>query len=142
MKKVLEMIKKRAAFLPIALIATGLYLTACDKDEHKPPTLVFKTGSGYVSANTTLTKNDTIKVGVTGTKTEDELKTFNVSYAYDGATTTTTLVNESLTSAQEEKYDKDVQIVTRNQAGKEKYSFVLTDKDGNIQKLDLEFTVQ
>lgn len=81
-------------------------------------------------------------VGIVATKTEDELKTFNVSYAYDGATNTTTDTTITLTSAQEESYSADYTIVTRNQDGTEIWSFTITDRDGNITTKSITLTVQ
>ena len=127
--------------LAVALIAV---LASCKKDEdpREPPDLEFKTGGSYTSADATVGQGDSILVGIEATKTEDELQNFNVSYAYDGATTTTTYLNDPLTGAEEEFYETDVTFVTRNQAGTEKWSFTITDRDGNITTKAITLTVQ
>ena len=66
----------------------------------------------------------------------------NVSYAFDGATTTTTFQTYNLTGSERQNYDKDVTFTTRNQAGTEKWIFTITDKDGNIVQKQIVLTVQ
>jgi hypothetical protein len=129
------------------------YLTACvliitaiackkKKDAHVPPDVVFTTGVGYTSADATVAKGDTIKVGVTATKTEDDLKSYNASYAYDGATTTTTFFNYYLQPSEYLSYSKTLSIPVRNQAGSEKWTFSIVDRDGNITQKTITLTVQ
>jgi hypothetical protein len=127
--------------LTCILIITAV---ACKKkkDAHVPPDVVFKTGAGYISANATVSKGDTIKVGITATKTEDDLKSYNASYAYDGATTTTTFFNYYLQSSEFLNYSKDLDIPVRNQAGSEKWVFSIVDRDGNITQKTITLTVQ
>lgn len=128
------------------LIIFGIItIISCKKkkvDPHVPPDVVFKTGGKYISSDVTLPKQDTIWVGITATKTEDNLKSYNVSYAYDGAATTTTFFNYLMTSSEYESYSKDVQIITRNQAGSEKWVFSIVDRDGNITQKSILITVQ
>ncbi|MGB3075571.1 MAG: hypothetical protein WBB36_09630 [Chitinophagales bacterium] len=130
----------------VLLIATAMItvMASCKKDEdaRTPPDVEFKTGAGYTSANAVVGQGDSVLVGIVATKTEDELKTFNVSYAYDGATNTTTDTTITLTSAQEESYSADYTIVTRNQDGTEIWSFTITDRDGNITTKSITLTVQ
>lgn len=123
-----------------SLLVLGMSLTfvACKKDEREPPAVSFKTGAGYTFGNATVGRLDSILVGITATKTEDELSTYNVSYAYDGATTTTTSQNFTIST---DSYDKDVTIITRNQAGTEKWVFTVTDRDGNITSKEFTLTV-
>jgi hypothetical protein len=124
------------------LFFTLLILASCEKDKHVPPTIALKTGAGYTSANATVAKNLAIKVGIIADKVEDDMKTYNVSYAYDNATTTTTSQTFSLTGSEQQHYDKDVTFNTRNQAGTEKWIFTITDKDGNIAQETIVLTVQ
>lgn len=118
-----------------------LFLISCEKDEHVPPLIEFKTGGSYTSANATVAKGASITVGIVGTKREDEMKTYNISYAFDGATTTTTAQIFTLVSSEYERYEKDYTFNVRNVAGVEKWYFVITDRDGNMAKLTLELTV-
>jgi hypothetical protein len=120
-----------------------IFLTACgEKDEHVKPNVSFKTGATYVSADKTVGKDSVITVGIIAKKTEDELKTLNVSYALDGATTTTTFNTLTLTKAEEDGFEKDVTIKTRSQAGTERWVFTVTDRDGNIANVEFKLTVK
>src|SRR5438067_13141338 len=101
----------------LALTVTGVVFCSCKKDEHKPPAITLKTGAGYTSADATVTKNETVKVGITADKVEDDMLTYNVSYAYDNAATTTTWQTFSLAGSEQQHYDKDVTFNTRNQNG-------------------------
>lgn len=127
--------------LSVIIIGVLFTFTACEKDAHVPPTIVFKTGGIYTSADISIGVNTELTIGIIADKKEDPMKTYNISYAYDGATTTTTKETFALTSAEETHYEKDYVITTRANAGVEKWYFVITDKDGNIAKLTLTITV-
>lgn len=132
-------------FISISLLSiVTLTMTACnkEKDPHVPPDVQFKTDAGYTYADAAAGMQDTLLVGIVATKTEDDLKSYNVSYAYDGATTTTTSYNYLMTEAEYTGYSGDVQIITRNQAGSEKWVFSIVDRDGNITQKSFTLTVQ
>lgn len=133
--------KKLAFFL---LIAVASLAASCKKstDAHIPPDLAFKTGGNYTSGDRTIAHGDSILVGVVITKKEDDLRTLNIGYAYDGASSSTTFLNYVMTSAEYGGYDHDFRIVTRNQAGTEKWTFTVTDRDGNITQKSITLTVQ
>jgi hypothetical protein len=129
----------------LLIIASSIFMFNCKKakaDPHVPPDVSYKTGGKYISDNCTLPKQDTVMVGITATKTEDNLKSYNVSYAYDGAGTTTTFFNYYLAESEYNSYSKDVTIITRNQAGSEKWVFSIVDRDGNITQKTIVITVQ
>jgi hypothetical protein len=126
----------------ISFALFGFFLAGCEKDEHVPPTVNLKTGAGYTSADAVVAKNQSIKVGITGEKVEDDMLTYNVSYAYDGAATTATFQTFNLSGSEQQHYDKDVTFTTRNQNGTEKWIFTITDKDGNIAQKQIVLTVQ
>ena len=131
--------------IAICLLCLGLILLnfSCekDKDEREKPKIEFKTGGSYTSSDKTLNKKDTLLVGITATKTEDDLKTYNVSHYYDGATSPTTFYNYALSSGESKSFSKDIQIITRDQAGSEKWVFSITDKDGNISQKTIVLTI-
>jgi len=120
----------------------GLVLSSCEKDKHIPPNISLKTGAGYTSSDATAAQNTAIKVGITADKVEDDMLTYNVSYAYDGAATTTSLQTFNLTGGEQQHYDKDVIFNTLNVNGTEKWYFTITDKDGNIAQKVITLTVQ
>ena len=129
----------------ILAITISLVFYNCKKkkvDPHIPPDVTLKTAAKFITVDVTLPKQDTVWVGITATKTEDDLKSYNVSYAYDGAATTTTFFNYLLATTEYESYSKDIQIITRNQAGTEKWIFSIVDRDGNITQKTILITVQ
>jgi hypothetical protein len=129
------------------ILALAVVLLAnCKKkkevDPHIPPDVSFKTGGKYISGDVTKGKQDTLLVGIIATKTEDNLKSYNASYAYDGASSTTTFFNYYLAESEYESYSKDLTIITRNQAGSERWVFSIVDRDGNITQKTITITVQ
>ena len=128
----------------VLILITCFLFFACNReiDKRIPPTLTLKTGAGYISVNTTVGTNDTLLVGVDVAKTEDALKTFNVSYAFDGAPSTTTNLSETLQgNDQTVGFSRNVQIITRNVTGSEVWTFTVTDLDGNIAQKSITLTV-
>lgn len=126
----------------LALAFAGFVLSSCEKDAHIPPDVTLKSGTGYVSTDSTVSKSQSITVGITAVKVEDDMIKYNVSYAYDGATSTTTYQDFSLSGSEKQNYAKDVTFTTRNQTGTEKWVFTITDKDGNIAQKVITLTVQ
>lgn len=127
-------------FTLMMILSTFIFiLGSCDP--HVPPAIEFKTGGNYTSADKSVPAGATITVGIIGTKKEDDMKTFNVSYAYDGSQTTTTKDTFTLTGSEAKNYDKDYTFAVRTQPGVEDWYFVITDRDGNIAKLKLTLTV-
>jgi hypothetical protein len=129
----------------IIICAILLMAASCKKkkaDPHVPPDMSFKSGTNYTSGDLTTNKQDTLLIGINVTKTEDDLKSYNVSYSYDGSTTTTTFYNYYLAEAEYGGYSKDITIITRNQNGKEKWVFTIVDRDGNLAQKTINITVQ
>ena len=107
-----------------------------------PPTLDFKTGVGYISADAHVALNTGFKIGVDTKRTEqhDDLKTFIVTLSYDGGAETT-IDNVTIASAQAGEFTKDYDLTTRNQSGTEKYTFTVTNRDGLITTKSITVTV-
>lgn len=107
------------------------------------PDLTFKTDTGYVFEDMIVSTGDTVKVGIiaNSVKKGQVLKTFKVIQAYD-TQTPTTLTNETLTSSQSAEYTKDIEIITRSQAGTESYTFSILDEEGLENSISLTLTVQ
>jgi len=119
---------------------------SCKKnvDAHVPPDLSFESGGGYTTADRTINHGDSILVGVRIVKKEDDLRTLNISYAYDGSSSTLTWApgSHTMTPAEYSSYGNDYYIVTRNVAGTEKWTFTVSDRDGNITQKSITLTVQ
>lgn len=128
----------------LLFICAAATFSACkkNKDAHIPPKVEFKTSTGYTFTSGSATLQDTLLVGITATKTEDDLKSLNASVAYDGASSTTTKYNYYTTATEYTGFSKDIQIITRNQAGTERWIFSVVDRDGNITQKEFTLTVQ
>ena len=129
--------KTFASALILSVFAIG-----CKKDAHTPPVITLKTGVGYISEDGIVARNQSIKAGLTAAKTEDNMTSLNVSYAYDNSSSTITFKTFSLEGTEQEHCDRNILFTTRNQAGTEKWIFTITDKDGNVSQKQLALTVQ
>jgi hypothetical protein len=131
-------------FLFLLSIAALTMTSSCkkNKDAHVPPDLSFSTGAGYTSGDATVTHGDSILVGVTIVKKEDDLRTINLSYSYDGSASSVSFLTYTMTPAEYTGYTHDYTIHTRNVAGTEKWTFTVTDRDGNLAQKSITLTVQ
>lgn len=130
-------------FIFILGIAVLTLASSCkkNKDAHVPPELTFSTAAGYTSTDRTIMHGDSVLVGVTITKKEDDLRTLNISYAYDGGSSVT-LLTYTMTPAEYTGFSHDYTLHTRNAAGIEKWIFTVTDRDGNLAQKSFTLTVQ
>jgi len=129
----------------IRKVVIGFFLLlwiSCEKEQEAPATFEFKTGIGYTSQDSTISKGIPLTVGIIAIKAENILKTYNVSVSFDGASSTITIKNFTIPSNENTHYDKDVYFTTRNQAGTEKYYFTIVDADENIVQKILNFKVE
>lgn len=124
-------------FLAVIIIAAS----SCKKESDKqiPPDISFKTGTGYVFADAVVTVNDTLKVGINASKTEDKdlLTRFVATQQYDAAAATT-IINESFN---QDTYSKEMTIITRSIPGTEKYTYTIINRDGLTATKTLVLTV-
>ena len=130
------------AMLFVALTVTVLYSCNKNTDQKTPPDIELESGAGLTSADATVAQGDSVFTAVHVVKTEDELNTFNVSVFYDGATSSSSLVNEIISGSEQDGFDRDFNFAVRTQAGTEKYVYTVTDKDGNIAQTSITLTVQ
>jgi hypothetical protein len=133
--------KIKTQILSAILILVVIVSASCKKEKDKqiPPVMNFKTGAGYISADATLSMNDTIKIGVDCAKSEDKdlLTRFVETQRYDGGAATT-ILNESFN---QDNYSKDMTIITRNVAGTESYNFTIINRDGITTSKTINLTV-
>lgn len=82
-------------------------------------------------------------MGINASKAEDNdvLKLFVVTRSYDNGAATN-VYSETLTGTSGDSYTKDYPITTRNQAGTEKYTFTVTNRDGLTNSVSVNLTVQ
>lgn len=131
----------------IVAIAFLLVFSSCKKEEDEGilPTISFRHGANYISADQTVSTDTTLTIGINAAKSEDKdvLKTFNAEVFYDGHTTAdSTLMNVSLSGTQADNYTVDVPVHTRSVAGTEKYVFTVVNRDGLTNSVSLTLTVQ
>ena len=132
----------------LALMSAVAVLTAVsckkeDEDEGLLPQITLANTMGYAAHDTTVAKGAALKVGVRAAKSEenDVLIKFNQSVSFDG-NADSTIQNISLSGGDGDVYSKDIDINTRNTAGKEKYTFTVINKDGLVNNVSLTVTVQ
>jgi hypothetical protein len=126
----------------ITLLLFLLFCVSCENEQEPAASIEFKTGTGYTSQDSTISKESSITVGIVADKAENNLKAYNVSVSYDGASNTITVQNFTISSDENTHYDKDVNFTVRNQTGTEKYYFTIVDVDGNIVQKIITFTVE
>lgn len=136
--------KRKNTLLIISTMALAIMLMnqSCELfDPHNPPKIQFKTGVDYTAEDLTVDPGAAITVGIIADKVEDDMKVYNISYAYDGASATTTKDSFNLTGSEQKHYEKDYTFNVRNESGKtETWYFTITDRDGNIAQLTLTLT--
>ena len=131
----------------LAFIFLSAVFANCKKEEDAmvPPTLEFKTGAGYTSSDATVAQTTSVLIGVHGEKAEGEgedvLKTFSITYSYDGGAEAAYRPTEILDASQEDSFDEDIPILTRGVAGTEKYTFTITNRDGLVTTKSITLTV-
>ena len=118
-----------------------LSFSSCNKDEAKSPTLVFKTGAGYTSADITAAPGATIQVGVIADMGTDPLKLIYSEVAYDGANIDSLYTRIEVPTNQQH-YEHDFTITLRNQVGTERWTFNVNDKDGRLTEKEIRVVVQ
>lgn len=128
--------------LTIAFICSLFFFPSCEKDEGKLPNINFKIATDHVYQDKTVGMSDTLTIGIDASKSEDKdvLKTLDASVSFDGAAATS-FFNTSLSGSDGDSYSRDFQIITRNQAGTEKYSFTVVNRDGITNTASLTLTV-
>lgn len=129
----------------ILILITSCTYLSCKKpkaDPHIPPDVVFKTDAGYTFSDKTVGRKDSLLVGIIATKTEDDLKSYNVSFYYDGSTSGSTFYDYRMTDSEKTGYSKDIKIGSRNQDGSERWVFSVVDRDGNITQKTIMLTVK
>jgi len=129
--------RKLNLLMGLAILGLAVFVTSCTKDTTgKPPSINFKGGSGYVSADDSLALGATFKVGITAspnTDSQEKLVGFKVVRTFNNVPTTvvdTTL--DKLTS-----FSADIITNARNTAGSERLTFTITDKNSESAEIAL-----
>ncbi len=134
--------KMRRFVLFLMLAALASVFTACTKDEEptdKAPTIAFKGGAGYTSADATLPAGSTTIYGIIASAnatTNSKLVRFKVTRTFNNVPQVvldSTLANLST-------FTMDGEIDVRREAGSERWTFEIVDKDGQSASVSLNIT--
>jgi len=116
--------KKHLFFAFMMLVSASMFFASCSKDDDKSaPTLSFKTGTGYTSANATVNYNDTVKIGILATSNGSDNIVKFVLKADDQV-----IMDSTLNAIQ---VSLDFSIV-KGASASETWKFTVTDAAGKI----------
>jgi hypothetical protein len=121
----------------VLLLATG-----CEKKENEDlvnPFIEFRSDSGYTYQNDTAGLQDTLLVGVKVTEGSEDLRSFKVAVFYDGSAVGETLDSVPYTGS---PFTYSRILITRDQAGTERFAFSVLDENGDWINRNLVLTVQ
>ena len=119
-------------------------ISACEKDKGLLPNISFKTGTTYISKDTTLSAGTDFTIGINASKAEtvDVLKQFNLSKSVNGGVAVTEYT-KSLTGTEGDSYSYDYFNTLENNPGQvNKYTFTVTNRDGLINQVSISITIQ
>ena len=130
--------------LALLIFALAVLFGGCTKEDttsedHLSPHFVFKTDSGYTAVDDTVAVSDTLQTGVIVDKTDDALITFELLVAYDGSLAQT---RKDSVHIGVDHFSHDEQLIMRNTAGTEKWTYKVYLGDGNTVTRSLTFVVQ
>lgn len=133
---------KKLSFLLIAIMAVVVILPSCNNDDDilGPPSLDFKGGADYISADATIATNSFFKVGIAATanaESNKKLKTLKLTRTLDN----TTFIDTTY-SIDETMFNADFQFNAQNDGQVETILFVLTDDAGMTDSKSLTITYE
>ena len=99
-----------------------------------------KTGGNYISTDGNIVRADTILVGVNAASNGMKLSEFSIHVKRDNSLNDSTYYDETINTAPaNDNYVKDFLIIIENHAGKEEFTFRITD--GANQYSEQQFTL-
>jgi hypothetical protein len=125
----------------ILLLAGLMILSACQKDDDDDtepvdlsPILTFIGGAGYTDSDTDMAPSATFKVGINAaenTSSKSNIQTFVVERIFNN-TPTTVFEDDNIN---EPNYTWEQELIANTQAGEERWTFTVTDRDGESKEL-------
>jgi biopolymer transport protein ExbD len=136
--------KKIHLFVVLLFLSSATFLTSCQKDEvlNPEPSINFKGGSTYTSADVSIKAGESITVGINAAQnadTKSKLKTFTVVLTQNN--TPVTLINNTLDENQEAVYSQDF-VITFPNVGEVSLVARVTDADGKFAEVSFKVTVE
>lgn len=134
---------KKTNLLAGLLLLTGMgFITSCSKDSTTDvtPTIVFNGGNDYIAANTILNTGATFHVGVTAaanSSSSKKLTRFLVVRTFNNVPTT---VLDSVLNT--DNFSWNNYYSANSSVGAERWTFTVTDKDGQSNELSFNITTE
>ncbi len=140
--------KFQIAVIAVCFITISLFTSCKKEDEMKPPTISFKTGGTYISADADVTAASAVLIGIDAEKAESEAESedvlthFNITKSVNGGTGVS-VYDIDVPAASEDAYNYDFNTTAGSTVGDtEKYTFTITNRDGLTGQVSLTLTIQ
>ena len=131
----------RYFFLAIVILSGLLLTTGCTTDQSeigKSADITFRMDSSYTWRDDTVPLSDTLHIGVIATTCSNTLRSLFVSVGYDNGTA----VHQDSVHVDSNPFTFAKTVITRDQAGTEKWTFSAQENGGDVTQRSLTFTVQ
>lgn len=131
-------------FFFVTLFIAVILISSCEKDAGKLPLISFKTATGYTSADASIAKGSTVKMGVDCEKAEtfDVLKKFNISKSVNGGAAVS-VYDQDLSGGDRDKFSYDYTIMQDTVVGrKTTYTYTITNRDGLVNQVVCTMTTK
>lgn len=137
--------KKTIKLFSLLVMAGAMVFTSCKKDDEtepvdNTPVITFMGGTGYISADASLTPGATFNVGINASESPNSkknLESFKVVRTFNNENTT---VFEELNIGATDYSWEDGGLIALAVAGEERWTFTITDKDGESKELFFTIT--
>lgn len=138
--------KKTMYLFGLLILAGAMVVSSCKKDDDEDPApvdlspvLTFVGGAGYTDSDTELPPSSTFKVGINAfanSTSNTDLASLVVVRTFNN--TPTTVFEEN--NINDDTYTNEWDLVANTQSGEERWTFTLTDEDGESKQLAIVIT--
>lgn len=129
----------------ILLLTAAIVVSSCKKDDDDPtpvdlsPVMTFIGGAGYTDSDAEMAPSSAFKVGINASEnltSKSDIKSYVVVRTFNN-TPTTVFEDDDINEA---NYSKELDLIANTQAGEERWTFTITDKDGQNKQLSIVIT--
>lgn len=134
--------KKLSFFFALLIMASLPFFTSCSKDDTTTdvkPSITFTGGTGFTSSDVTLEIGESIKVGISAfsnTSSNAKLQNLKIVRTFNNVPFTALDSTFSSTTA----FNITLESYAYPEAGVERWTFTITDKDGESAEIDFNIT--
>jgi len=137
--------KKTIYLFGLLLLAGATVFTSCKKDDDEEPAvdltpnMTFIGGAGYTDTDASMAPSSTFKVGINASEnatSKSDIASFVVVRTFNN-TPTTVFEDNSINEA---TYTWEQDLISNTQTGEERWTFIVTDKDGIKKELSFIIT--